>query len=61
MSGIGALSMPAWVEKHLYEPGADIAQMADWPAKVAAIAERCAGAALPRAYPSVAESLRRCW
>jgi hypothetical protein len=28
------------VEKHLYEPGAAIAQMADWPAKIAAITAR---------------------
>ncbi len=40
LSGITALNLPAWVEKHLYEPGADIAQMADWPAKLEAIAAR---------------------
>ena len=40
LSGLTALNMPRWVEKHLYEPGAEIAQMADWPAKIAAIAER---------------------
>ena len=40
LSGIAALNLPAWAEKHLYEPGADIAQMNDWPAKLAAIAER---------------------
>ncbi len=40
LSGITALNLPAWVEKHLYEPGADIAQMSDWPAKIADIAER---------------------
>ena len=40
LSGITALNLPAWVEKHLYEPGADIAQIADWPAKIQAIAER---------------------
>jgi hypothetical protein len=42
LSGIAALNMPRWVEKHLYEPGTEIAQMSDWPAKVAAIAERTA-------------------
>jgi hypothetical protein len=40
LSGITALNLPAWVEKHLYEPGAEIAQMADWPAKLEAIAAR---------------------
>ena len=43
LSGITALNLPAWVEKHLYEPGAEIAQLADWPAKIDAIARRCAG------------------
>lgn len=42
LSGITALHLPGWAEKHLYEPGAEIAQMADWPAKIAAIARRCA-------------------
>ncbi len=37
MSGIAGLTLPAWVEKHLYEPGADVGQIADWDAKVAAI------------------------
>jgi hypothetical protein len=40
LSGITALNLPGWVEKHLYEPGAPIAQIADWPAKIQAIAER---------------------
>jgi len=40
LSGITALNLPAWVEKHLYEPGSAIAQMSDWPAKLAAIAAR---------------------
>ncbi len=41
LSGITALHLPAWAERHLYEPGAEIAQMADWPAKIQAIAKRC--------------------
>ena len=41
LSGITALNLPAWAEKHLYEPGPEIAQMADWPAKIEAIARRC--------------------
>ena len=40
LSGITALNLPGWVEKHLYEPGTEIAQIADWPAKLEAIAER---------------------
>ncbi len=40
LSGITALNLPPWVEKHLYEPGATIAQLADWPAKLAAIVKR---------------------
>lgn len=42
LSGITALNLPSWAEKHLYEPGKDIAQMGDWPAKIKAIAERTA-------------------
>lgn len=40
LSGITALNLPGWVEKHLYEPGTEIAQIADWPTKLQAIAER---------------------
>lgn len=40
LSGITALNLPRWVEKHLYEPGSQIAQIPDWPAKIQAIAER---------------------
>jgi hypothetical protein len=40
LSGITALNLPAWVEKHLYEPGREIALMADWPAKLEAIVAR---------------------
>lgn len=40
LSGITALNLPGWVEKHLYEPGQAIAQVADWPTKLQAIAER---------------------
>ena len=42
LSGITALNLPAWVERHLYEPGKAIAQMADWPAKLRAIAAHTA-------------------
>jgi len=40
LSGITALNMPGWVERFLYEPGAGIAQMNHWPAKLEAIAAR---------------------
>ncbi len=40
LSGITAINLPAWVEQCLYEPGREIAQMADWPAKLRAIAVR---------------------
>lgn len=40
LSGLAALNLPTWVEKHLYEPGIPIAQMSDWPAKIDAIVER---------------------
>ena len=42
LSGIAALNLPRWVEKHLYEPGRQIAQLANWPEKIAAITERTA-------------------
>ncbi len=42
LSGITALNLPGWVEKHLYEPGTEIAQIADWPAKLEAIVRRTA-------------------
>jgi len=41
LSSIVAFSLPVWVEKHLYEPGAEIARIGDWDAKVKAITERC--------------------
>lgn len=40
LSGISALNLPWWAEHHLYEPGRDLARMENWPAKVAAIAQR---------------------
>ncbi|MES2692050.1 MAG: GH3 auxin-responsive promoter family protein [Verrucomicrobiota bacterium] len=42
LSGITALHLPRWVERHLYEPGHAIAQLENWPAKLSAIAERTA-------------------
>ena len=40
LSGITAQHMPDWVARWLYEPGLAIAQLSDWPAKLAAIAQR---------------------
>lgn len=40
LSGITTLNLPPWVEKHLFEPGATISQMTDWPAKLDAIVKR---------------------
>jgi hypothetical protein len=40
LSGITALHLPPWVEKHLYEPGTEIAGMIDWPKKIQAIVAR---------------------
>ena len=40
LSGIAAVNLPGWVERFLYEPGIEIAQMTDWPAKLEAIARR---------------------
>lgn len=40
LSGITALNLPVWCEQHLYEPGAAIAQMPDWSARLDAIVQR---------------------
>lgn len=40
LGGIRSLNLPTWAEKHLYEPGTEIAQMTDWTAKLAAVVER---------------------
>lgn len=64
LSGITALNLPRWVEAHLYEPGSAIAQIADWPAKLRAIAERTAGrditliAGIPSWLLILAETIR---
>ncbi len=64
LSGITALNLPAWVEHHHYEPGRDIAQMSDWPAKLRAIAARTAArditllAGIPSWLLILAETMR---
>ncbi|WP_404424976.1 GH3 auxin-responsive promoter family protein [Nibricoccus sp. IMCC34717] len=40
LSGITALNLPSWAERHLYEPGRDLALVDNWPLKLRAIAER---------------------
>lgn len=42
LSGIAALNLPRWADRHLYEPGRQIAQMSDWPEKLRAITLRTA-------------------
>ncbi|HXQ80066.1 MAG TPA: GH3 auxin-responsive promoter family protein [Opitutaceae bacterium] len=64
LSGIEALNLPAWAEKHFYEPGPEIAQIADWQQKIAAITERTCRidisvlAGMPPWVLILAESLR---
>jgi GH3 auxin-responsive promoter len=43
LSGIAALNLPKWIEEYFFEPGGDVAQIADWPSKIAAIVERTSG------------------
>ena len=40
LCGIAALNLPGWVERHFFEPGNAIAQIADWSAKIDAIARQ---------------------
>jgi hypothetical protein len=40
LSGITELNLPATIEKHFYEPGSQIGQIADWPTQIQAIADR---------------------
>jgi len=40
LSSLIALNLPKWFERHLYEPGAEIAELTDWSEKLAAIVER---------------------
>ncbi|MBI5691861.1 MAG: GH3 auxin-responsive promoter family protein [Verrucomicrobia bacterium] len=65
LSGITALNLPAWVEHLLYEPGKEIAQLAEWPAKLEAIVDRTVSrditlvAGIPSWLLVLAEVLRR--
>ena len=40
LSSIIALNLPRWAKRHFYEPGTEIEQMTDWPAKIQAMVER---------------------
>ncbi len=40
LGGLSGLNLPKSLERHCYEPGAAIAQLSDWPAKLAAIVRR---------------------
>lgn len=40
LSALTGLNLPPSFARHFYEPGNDIAQMTDWPAKITAIAQR---------------------
>ncbi|MBI5689730.1 MAG: GH3 auxin-responsive promoter family protein [Verrucomicrobia bacterium] len=42
-SGLAELSLPAWVERHLYEPGLAVAQTDDWPERLERMAQRTRG------------------
>ncbi len=64
LSGIAALNLPGWAERQFYEPGSEIAQIADWQEKIAAITERTASvdisllAGIPAWVLLLADSLR---
>jgi hypothetical protein len=64
LSAIAALNLPPWAEKQFFEPGPEIAQITDWPSKVAAITERTAKAditllaGIPGWIQLLAEALR---
>jgi hypothetical protein len=65
LSGIAALNLPKWIEEHFFEPGTEVEQIADWPAKIAAIVERTHGvdisllAGIPSWILVLADALRR--
>ncbi|MBS0664228.1 MAG: GH3 auxin-responsive promoter family protein [Verrucomicrobia bacterium] len=64
LSGITFLNLPASAERHLFEPGAEIAQLADWTKKLDAIVRRTPSldislvAGLPNWLLTLAEALR---
>jgi hypothetical protein len=67
ISGVTALTLPEWAERHLYEPGAAAAKVPDWESRLDAIAARTERqditliAALPTWGLSLANLLRDRW
>lgn len=65
LSGIAVYNLPRWAEKHLFEPGAEIANQTDWTTQLHAIAQRTLRrditlvAGLPAGLQSFAEILRQ--
>jgi hypothetical protein len=43
LGAITALNLPAWAERHFFEPGSAIAQLGDWEKKIEAIVARTRG------------------
>ena len=64
LASLIALDLPKWFERHLYEPGAEIAEMSDWSKKLAAIVARTRKldislvAGLPSWLLALAETMR---
>ncbi|HEY5228593.1 MAG TPA: GH3 auxin-responsive promoter family protein, partial [Opitutaceae bacterium] len=64
MTGIAALNLPDWAQRHFHEPGAKIAQISDWNEKLAAITERTSTldisliAGQPQSIINLVEALR---
>jgi hypothetical protein len=64
LSAIAALNVPAWAERAYSEPGPEIANIADWQEKIAAVAGRAPGldisllSGIPRWVLTLVESMR---
>ncbi len=67
ISGVTALTLPEWAERHLYEPGGTAAKISDWESRLEAIAARTETrditliAALPTWGLTLAHFLRDRW
>jgi hypothetical protein len=63
LSGLAALNLPAWAERHLYEPGTAVAALADWRQRLDGVVGRTARrdvtlfAAFPHQAALLAETL----
>lgn len=64
LSAIAALNVPRWAERAYSEPGAEIANIADWQEKIAAVAGRAPGldvtllSGIPRWVLTLVDSMR---